>query len=101
MNALIAYAHPELASFNAAPKDTAVEAIRAAGHQVEVRLLWRAARRRRHACRPSASMEGARDKCDVARRYARGAARDRGASRRQCDELGLARMMNQNRTMQV
>ena len=36
MNALIVYAHPEPTSFNGALKDAAVEAIVAAGHQVEV-----------------------------------------------------------------
>jgi NAD(P)H dehydrogenase (quinone) len=40
MNALIVYAHPEPASFNAALKGAAVEAIVAAGHQVEVSDLY-------------------------------------------------------------
>lgn len=40
MNALIVYAHPEPTSFNAALKDAAVEAIRAAGHQAEVSDLY-------------------------------------------------------------
>jgi NAD(P)H dehydrogenase (quinone) len=40
MNALIVYAHLEPASFNAALKDAAVEAIVAAGHRVEVSDLY-------------------------------------------------------------
>lgn len=40
MHALIVYAHPEPTSFNAALKDAAVDAIRAAGHQVEVSDLY-------------------------------------------------------------
>lgn len=40
MNALIVYAHPEPASFNAALRDAALEAIRAAGHQAEVSDLY-------------------------------------------------------------
>src|SRR5881227_2941483 len=40
MNALIVYAHPEPASFNAALKDAAIEAIVAAGHQAEVSDLY-------------------------------------------------------------
>ena len=49
MNALIVYAHPEPASFNAALKDAAVEAIMAAGHQVEVSDLYGAIQSRRRA----------------------------------------------------
>lgn len=40
MHALIVYAHPEPTSFNAALKDCAVAAIRAAGHQAEVSDLY-------------------------------------------------------------
>lgn len=39
-NVLIVYAHPEPASFNAALKDRAVEALRAAGHGVVVSDLY-------------------------------------------------------------
>ena len=40
MRALIIYAHPEPASFTAALKDTAVRALAAAGHEVEVSDLY-------------------------------------------------------------
>jgi NAD(P)H dehydrogenase (quinone) len=40
MNALIVYAHPEPTSFNAALRDAAVEAVRAAGHHAEVSDLY-------------------------------------------------------------
>jgi NAD(P)H dehydrogenase (quinone) len=40
MNVLIVYAHPEPASFTAALKNSAVQALSAAGHQVEVSDLY-------------------------------------------------------------
>lgn len=40
MNGLIIYAHPEPTSFTAAMKDTAVQALQAAGHGVEVSDLY-------------------------------------------------------------
>lgn len=40
MNCLIIYAHPEPTSFTAALKDTAVQALRSAGHTVEVSDLY-------------------------------------------------------------
>jgi NAD(P)H dehydrogenase (quinone) len=40
MRALIVYAHPEPTSFNAALRDAAVAAIRAAGHEAEVSDLY-------------------------------------------------------------
>lgn len=40
MNVLIVYAHPEPASFNGALKNAAAEAIRAAGHMVEISDLY-------------------------------------------------------------
>ena len=40
MHALIVYAHPEPTSFTAALKDTAVDALRGAGHSVEVSDLY-------------------------------------------------------------
>jgi NAD(P)H dehydrogenase (quinone) len=40
MHVLIVHAHPEPASFTAALKDTAVRALSAAGHRVEVSDLY-------------------------------------------------------------
>ena len=40
MNVLIVYAHPEPKSFNGAMRDTAVETLRAAGHEVTVSDLY-------------------------------------------------------------
>jgi NAD(P)H dehydrogenase (quinone) len=40
VNVLVVYAHPEPTSFTAALKDTAVEALRGAGHQVTVSDLY-------------------------------------------------------------
>ncbi len=40
MHALIVYAHPEPTSFTAALKDTAVDALRGAGHTVDVSDLY-------------------------------------------------------------
>jgi NAD(P)H dehydrogenase (quinone) len=40
VNVLIIYAHPEPRSFNAALRDTAVESLTAAGHQVQVSDLY-------------------------------------------------------------
>lgn len=40
MNTLVVYCHPDPSSFTAAVKDTALEALRAAGHEVRLRDLY-------------------------------------------------------------